>query len=272
MKKQLCIRKYHLTCHRNLGKGMVRIVFLTDMHNRIQGEEGEQVRQRIKECHPDLILIGGDVLVAKPGEEMETAVRFVEELSGEYPVWYANGNHEQRIRLHPETYGDMGESYDKAIDKTKAVRLMNRRADIEVNGIPLTIYGLDPDEKYYEKGLYKKGMAEELQRTFGTPEKERYTILLSHNPRYAKEYLQWGADLTLSGHYHGGVMLLGKHMGAATPDFHICSPFCCGIRSRQEAHMIVSAGVGEHTIPVRIHNPREITCIQLDFGQDVLFT
>lgn len=264
MKKHLCIRNYHLTCRRNLGTGTLRIVFLTDMHNCLQGEEGVKIRKRIEECCPDLILIGGDVLVGKAGKEIEAAVDFVKELSEAYLVLYANGNHEQRIHLHPEEYQDMGERYDKAIGKTKAVRLINRRADIDIKGIPLTVYGFDPDEAFYEKGFYKKGIQQELQKIFGAPDRERYTILLSHNPRYGEEYLQWGADLTLSGHYHGGVMLLGKKMGAVTPDFHIFSRFCCGIRSREESHMIVSAGVGEHTIPVRIHNPREITCIQLE--------
>ena len=38
------------------------------------------------------------------------------------------------------------------------------------------------------------------------------------------------------------------------------------MRSREDSHMIVSAGVGEHTIPIRLHNPREITVIQIDFS------
>lgn len=159
----------------------------------------------------------------------------------------------------------MGERYDQAVKATKAVRLINERADIQVNGIPITIYGFDPDEKFYDKGFREKGMEEALGKEFGRPEQERYTILLSHTPRYGREYLNWGADLTLSGHYHGGVMMLGKKRGLVTPDFRLFSGFCGGIRSQGESHMIVSAGVGEHTIPTRIHNPREITLIEVEF-------
>ncbi|MBS6195593.1 MAG: metallophosphoesterase [Clostridiales bacterium] len=265
MKKSLCIRKYNLRCKKNLKKGTLRMVFLTDIHNRTKGEEGERLRQRIDECRPDLILVGGDVLVGKRDCETDTAADFIKELAECYPVWYANGNHEQRILRYAEEYGGMGERYESAIKKTKAVRLVNERADIRVKGIPVTIYGFDPDEKFYDKGFKKKGMKEALEKEFGTPDRESYTILLAHTPRYGKEYLEWGADLTLSGHYHGGVMMLGKRRGLITPDFRLFSGLCGGIRRAGESHMIVSSGVGEHTVPVRINNPREITLIEVEF-------
>lgn len=265
MKKTLCIRKYNLKCNKNLKNGTLRIVFLTDMHNKVRGGDGEKIWQLLEKCRPDLVLVGGDVMVGKPGREIATAAQFIRELSERYPVWYANGNHEQRISARPEEFGEMGERYDRAVKETRAVRLINRQAEFQVNDIPVTIYGFDPDEKFYDKGFRKKGMKEELEKVFGTPDEKSYTILLSHTPRYGKEYLSWGADLTLSGHYHGGVMLLGKRRGLVTPDFRMLSAFCGGIRSEGERHMIVSAGLGEHTIPVRIHNPREITLIEVDF-------
>lgn len=265
MKTKFCIRKYHLTCRRKLAEGTLRIVFLTDMHNCVGGEEGSEVMRLVQKCNPDLILVGGDVLVGKAGAETKTAAEFIARLSKRYPVWYANGNHEQRIQHHPEIYGTMGEEYEAKIGKTKAERLVNCFVSLNVGGIPLKIYGFDPKREFYQKGFRKKGMEEALQSAFGIPDRECYTVLLSHTPRYAKEYLRWGADLTLSGHYHGGVMLLGKKTGLITPDFRMFSRLCCGIRSRRESHMIVSAGLGEHTVPVRIHNPGEVTLIQVDF-------
>lgn len=266
MKKRLCIREYHLTCQRDLGvTGTLRLAFLTDIHNKIEKEEGKRIWELLDGYRPDGVLVGGDVLVGKPGKDIQKAAAFIKALSDKYPVWYANGNHEQRIRKHPEDYGNMGENYDREIEKTKAVRLINDKMKSEIRGIPVMIYGFEPEEHYYDKGLYKKGMREELERVFGSPEKECYTILLSHHPRYEKEYLDWGADLTLSGHYHGGVVLLGKKRGLITPDYRPLAGFCCGLQKKGNAHMIVSAGTGEHTIPVRIHNPREITMIQVDF-------
>lgn len=263
MNRKIVIRRYHLNHRIKAGQGRFRIAFLTDLHNCTKDGDGERIMALLEKCRPDLVLVGGDMLVGKVHGEIQPAIQFMKCLAEKYTVFYANGNHEQRISRNPEKYGDMGEKYDHEIAKTKAVRLINQRADLELQGIPVTVYGFEPDEHYYDKGFRKKGMVEELEKTFGKPEPDRYTILLSHTPAYGREYLQWGADLTLSGHYHGGVVLLGKKRGLATPDFHIFSEYCCGIRSSNTFSMIVSAGLGEHSVPVRIFNPRELTIVDV---------
>ena len=265
MKKKTIIRNYQLKCNRKIGNGKIRIAFLTDIHNCVKGEEEKRIFQLLEESDPDFVIVGGDVILGKPGENIEPGIQFIDKLSQQYNVLYGNGNHEQRISLYPEKYGDMGKKYESAIHQTKAIRLLNQKTELTVHGIPLTVYGLDAEETFYEKGFDKKSITGELKRIFGQPDKNRYTILLAHNPRYADDYLDWGADLILSGHYHGGVMLLGKRTGLITPDFRILSGLCCGIRSRNHSQMIVSAGLGEHTIPVRIRNPREVTIVELEF-------
>lgn len=266
MSKRLIVRKYRLECTKKIGHAHVKIAFLSDMHNRTEGEQGEKIFNILREYEPDMVLVGGDVMIGKPGCDIQPAIRFMRKLSDQFPVWYANGNHEQRITGYPGVYGKMGNQYDEALKQTKAVRLINRQADVEIKGIPITIFGFEQPESYYRKFVKKRGTGEELTRMFGTPLERRYSILLSHSPRYKKEYLRWGADLTLSGHYHGGVMMLGKKMGLVTPDYRIFSNVCGGMSRLKNAVMIVSAGVGEHTLPLRIHNPREVTLIQVDFS------
>ncbi|MFQ6804070.1 MAG: hypothetical protein ACLRT5_03620 [Lachnospiraceae bacterium] len=132
----------------------------------------------------------------------------------------------------------------------------------------ITIYGLDLPEEYYRKGFRRKGMEGLLRETFGEPEKGRFTILLAHTPRYWREYLDWGASLTLSGHYHGGVCLLGKRRGLITPDYRSRWPLSAREYATEgTARLTVGAGAGEHTVPVRIHNPREITLLEIAFGE-----
>lgn len=266
MKSKTIIRSYQLKSSKTIEKGKVKIAYLTDMHNCVVGEDEKKLFKLLEICAPDLVMVGGDVILGKPGADLGPGVRFMERLSQRYMVIYANGNHEQRISLHQETYGDMGADYENAIAWTKAIRLLNRKIELTVKGIPFTVYGLNAGEDFYEKGFRKKDMAGELERIFGHPDQNRYTVLLAHNPRYAEDYMNWGADLTLSGHYHGGVILLGKRTGVVTPDFHIFSGLCCGIRSHGNANMIVSAGLGEHTVPVRIRNPRELTVVEIEYS------
>ncbi len=92
-------------------------------------------------------------------------------------------------------------------------------------------------------------------------EKELKTA--GHSPKYGDTYFDWGADLILSGHYHGGIVRIGRHNGLLSPQLHPFPKFCCGDFHRKEQHMLVSAGAGEHTIPVRIHNPRELLMVDL---------
>lgn len=263
--KKMCIRKYDLKCDRVPGSGRVRIAFLSDLHNKLSSWEETVIFQKLEECSPDIVLVGGDVIIGLPEEPIGPAAGFMKKLGEKYPVWYANGNHEQRIRIYPERFHQMAEEYEKLLEKTKVTRLVNEKAEFEVGGLPFTVYGLEPAARFYKKGRRQLGMREELEKTFGQPDPERYTILLSHHPGYREEYMEWGADLTLCGHYHGGVILLGKKRGLITPDFKLFSDKCCGLSQEGETRMIVNAGTGEHTVPFRIHNPREITLIQIDF-------
>lgn len=265
MEYKYCVRKYRLET--GVGrKRVVRLAFLTDIHLTDQGP-GQEFWKLLDKCRPEGVLLGGDLMVAKEDAQVKGAEKFVGKLTEKYPVWYANGNHERRLLEETETLGKTGKRYFRAISGTKAVRLANQKAEVEIGGCPITIYGLDLPEEYYRKGFRRKGMEGLLRETFGEPEKGRFTILLAHTPRYWREYLDWGASLTLSGHYHGGVCLLGKRRGLITPDYRLLASECCGIRNRGDSSMIVSAGAGEHTVPVRIHNPREITLLEIAFGE-----
>ncbi len=266
MKKKTIIREYHLS-HKKTGmSGQICLAFLTDIHNCLSTKEQNCIFALLERAKPDIVLVGGDVLVGKKGTTVELAYHFIKKLSEKYKVIYGSGNHEQRIREFPDEYGDMGKVYEDLLKKTQAICVRNQKIDFNMNQIPISVYGLEPEMRFYKKGVRPKGMEEELQHIFGTKESDRYHILLAHNPRFAKEYLSWGADLTLSGHYHGGVILLNRKRGVISPDFRILSKDCCGIRKYGESQMIVSAGLGEHTIPLRIHNPREVTVVHVEFS------
>lgn len=266
--KKTIVREYCLSSPYINNDQTLTIAFLTDLHDRTIGEEGERIFQMLKEQKPDLVLVGGDVIVGKKGCSTKKATAFVTKLSKQYRVYYGSGNHEQRVVSHPEIYGETGKEYEEILQKLPLTRLRNQESDIEIQGIPITIYGLEADEAFYEKGLRKKGMEEELKKQFGMPKKDRLTILLAHNPRYRKEYLSWGASLTFSGHYHGGVMMLGKKRGVISPDFRLLSGVCGGLHLKNGHAMIISAGLGEHTIPVRVHNPRELTIVRISSLQN----
>ena len=100
-------------------------------------------------------------------------------------------------------------------------RTMEFREDIAVTGIDLA-------ERYYKKFHPDHLRPEEIGRLAGPAERERFLILLCHSPLFFDSCRKWGADLTLSGHFHGGTIRLPYLGGVMTPQFQFFLPWCAG--------------------------------------------
>ena len=148
--------------------------------------------------------------------------------------------------------------------KTAGIHILhNESCSLQVGKTSLTVYGLEIPLIYYKKPFSPQLKREEIRELIGEPSSDSLNILLAHSPKYGDTYFDWGAELILSGHYHGGIVRIGRHNGLLSPQLHPFPKFCCGDFHRKEQHMLVSAGAGEHTIPVRIHNPRELLMVDL---------
>lgn len=254
------VRHYSLRDRRI--KKPVKAVVLADLHNKRYGKENEQLLQAIDEIHPDLILIAGDILTAKPKASLDIAVDLLTKLAGKYPVYYGNGNHEHRLKLYPETYGDMAERYEEALQKIGIHRLVNEHTVLEECGI--CIYGSEIDKLYYKRFGIQPMDPEYLKSLLGQPSEDLYTILIAHNPDYFPKYEEWGADLVLAGHVHGGMVRVpfwGK--GVVSPNVRLFPEYDGGEFVRGRSRMLLSRGLGMHTIPIRLFNPGEILEVDL---------
>ena len=241
----------------------VRMVVLADLHNKRYGRNNEKLLQAIDECHPDRILIAGDILTAKPRAKLDVAVELLTRLAEKYPVDYANGNHEHRLKLYPEIYGDMGERYEEALQKIGIHRLVNEHTDLSDAGI--RIYGSEIERKYYKRFGILPMETEYLDSILGQPSGEWYSILIAHNPDYFPQYADWGADLVLAGHVHGGMVRVpfwGR--GVISPNIRLFPKYDGGRFEKGQAVMLLSRGLGMHTIPIRLFNPGEVLVVDLE--------
>lgn len=243
-----------------------RAVILSDLHNKRFGKNNEVLLEAIDAQKPDGIWIAGDMLTAHPGRSMQPAIDFVTTLAAKYPVFYANGNHEHRLKLYPETYGDMAKEYGAALEKAGIQPLVNRCETLEANNI--TIYGAEIDRYYYKRFTIPTMEEDYLPELLGKPEKEKYTVLLAHNPDYFPNYAKWGADLVLSGHVHGGMVRIPGWKGVISPNVRFFPRYDGGKFVEGSSTMILSRGLGMHTIPVRLFNPAEV--IVIDFEGDTI--
>lgn len=240
-----------------------RAVVLADLHNKCYGRNNERLIEAIRRQKPDCIIIAGDIPTAKPRRSLDTALHLMEELAGDYRIFYANGNHEHRMKLYPEVYGDMAERYEAGLKKAGVNRLVNSHTELEDENI--AVYGSEIDKLYYKRFKLLPMPDDYLNGILGQPDHNKYNILIAHNPDYFPYYARWGADLVLSGHVHGGMVRVPFiNKGVISPNVRLFPKYDGGVYREKNSVMILSRGLGMHTIPIRLFNPGEL--IVIDFN------
>ena len=239
------------------------LVFLSDLHDNTFGERNEKLLKEIKRIHPNAVLIGGDTMVTKPGRaDLSRTKELLQGISRlSCPVFYANGNHEQRMQRDRGVYGSMYDEFRKLLEEYQVNYLQNKtvqwRDDIAVSGVDIAW-------KYYQDFHPDSMVPSYLARRLGKAESERFQILLAHSPLFFDAYAGWGADLSLAGHFHGGTIRLPGLGGVMTPQYQFFHPFCGGVFEQNGRWMLVSRGLGTHSINIRIGNRPQLAVIRLE--------
>lgn len=221
-----------------------RIVQISDLHNVKFGKNNQKLVDRIRECEPDMIVLTGD-LVDSNHTNVDRAVQFVDEIVKICPVYYVTGNHEYWL--------DTSE-YEKLMDglvSAGVVILDNQVVEISRG-----------DAKFRLVGLDDKSLADGTLEALLSDEKE-LTVVLAHEPQYLARYAGTGVDLVLSGHAHGGQFRLPFVGGIVAPDQGFLPEYTAGEYYMNGTEMIVSRGLGNSVIPVRLFNYPEIVCVDL---------
>jgi hypothetical protein len=224
------------------------------------GKNNAKLLAAIDDLQPEGILIAGDILTAREGHSYERALHLLGQLQKKYPLYYGMGNHETRLFLYPETYKDMGERYERDLHRLGIELMRNTGEDLEDH---IRVNGLEIERRYYKRLRPTPMEKEYLDGLLGEADGEQFQILLAHNPDYFPVYSRWGADLVLSGHVHGGVVRLPFVGGVISPALRLFPKYDGGVYKEGGSTMILSRGLGTHTLPVRIFNPGELVCIRL---------
>ena len=257
------VTKYRIRSQKLNGiKREKKIIFLSDLHNRMYGEENERLLESIRNQHPDLILIGGDMLVRKDGNSYDKTVHFLAKLPGICPVYCANGNHEQKLKELPDKYEQSYEEYKKALTASGIHMLENASETVKLDEVPVKLSGLEIPLGAYARFGKKELSLKEITDRIGE-HGDDYQILLAHHPGYMKEYLAYGADLILGGHYHGCVVQLPGIGGVISTNFTLFPKYSGGIYPEGEQTAVVSRGLGTHSVPLRLWNWPELIVLEL---------
>ncbi|MDE6214336.1 MAG: metallophosphoesterase [Lachnospiraceae bacterium] len=238
-----------------------RMVLLSDLHNKSFGRDNERLVQKITELSPDAVLVAGDMLTATKGHDFDRALRLMERLAGGYKIYYGMGNHEHRLQLYPDQYPGMYEGYLKGLCAAGIEPLINESTYLPAWNV--AVCGVQIDRCYYKHLLKEPMESDYLPRILGEASKDAFQVLIAHNPAYFEDYVAWGADLVVSGHVHGGIMRLPVLGGVLSPSLTLFPKYDGGRFTCGKSTMILSRGLGSHTIPLRIFNPGELVVIEL---------
>ena len=234
-----------------------KIVQLSDLHNKEFGEGNKKLLNKINKIHPDMVVITGDML--NNTQEIQNnggvLIKLLENLNNNYPIYYVTGEHEEGLYYEDKNkYGKEGtkEAYEEKLEKLDVTILNDVQTTITRQKAEINLYGLKE---------HLSGDIQIKERLSETTEKE-VNILLSHRPFYFEEYADWGADLVFSGDTHGGMIQL-PFIGGVISTEGLLPEYDGGLFQQGNSTMIVSRGLGNNPIPLRINNRPEIVVVTL---------
>lgn len=256
-----CVRRYEISSDKI--KEDMKIVFLSDLHGKAYGINNYKLVYAVRREKPDIILVGGDMITRSDESTDAIAYELMKNLVKIAPVYLANGNHEQKMRENPEYYDGRYEEYKDVLERSGINVLENDGAFLECKGTKMCISGLEVPVKCYTHFKDVALEIEEIISRIGEPDKSIFQILMAHTPVYAKEYKEWGADLTLSGHLHGGIIRLPFVGGIITPQAKLFPRYSGDMYREGDHYSIVSRGLGTHTVNIRYLNRAELVSVSL---------
>lgn len=234
-----------------------RIAQLSDLHGNPSPKCVQKFVQRINDFKPDAIVITGD-FADEWIQDFHSLFRLAETLCKKCTVYFAYGNHEQKLSTKNRRFFIRGL-------RERGVHVLNNRSEKqERNGENITFCGIRVPLRFYrwknwdsrKPAVFTKKQMENLVGQHDAS----FTVLLAHNPLFFDTYAEWGAELTLSGHVHGGMVRIPHFGGLLSPERKFFPQYSAGLYRMENKQLIVSTGLGKYP---RLNNPPELVLITL---------
>lgn len=269
--KCLAVTRYSVSSDR-LPKNLdgINFVLLADLHDKNFGRNNMRLVKAIDRISPDFILVAGDLVDKNKRAYPGNAYKLLENLAGKYRIYYAYGNHEQTLeqckksdRPKEQKLYTSWIEYKERLKKLNVEILDNTAAFYHKNNSRICIYGVTIGEEFFRKHSIPVMKREYMNSLLGNTNNNYFRLLIAHNPEHFREYTRWGADLTVSGHLHGGLMRLPGLGGVISPQVKFFPKYYAGSFKESNKYMIVSRGLGTHSYMPRLFNIPEIVYIKL---------
>ena len=237
-------------------------IVISDLHDHQFKDNNEQLVWKIEQTQPDIILMVGDMLNSG-SEGSSVACRLIDQVKEIAPVYYALGNHEKDYMEngHPDLIEEL--------ESAGAIVLEKRYIDIEINDTLVRLggmydyaFGLDGDNPALSAPEDVLVFLEEFQDT------DRIKIMLSHRPDsfiFGDASEVWDIDLVISGHNHGGQVVLPFLGGLYGGDQGWFPTYVHGLYEKGNFQLFITSGLGSdrQKLP-RFNNPPEVAVLVIE--------
>src|SRR6266705_4323900 len=226
----------------------ITIAQVSDMHvgRFTNGEVLQTMVRMVNEMRADLLLLTGD-LINDALADLDTGLELARALEARFGLAIIEGNHD--LIENPA-------EFERRVKASGIPFLLDESTIIDVHGFPVQLLGLSWTRVHGQERDAAIGAA--VKKLLEQREAGAFPILMAHHPHAFDAAAAAGLPLTLSGHTHGGQLMLNEQLGFGPALFRYGS----GLYTRGESKLIVSNGVG-NWFPVRANAPAELIHITL---------
>ena len=238
-----------------------RAVVVSDLHDHRFGGDNEMLAEKIRETEPDIIIMDGDMLNAQ-SQDASVPIELIGLLKDTAPIYYALGNHElfYMENGHPDLTEELESAGAAVLDKNYV--------DIEINGTQVRLgglydyaFGLNGNNDALAAPNDTLGFLQDFQNT------DRLKIMLSHRPDsfiFGDASKVWDVDLVISGHNHGGQVVIPFLGGLYGGDQGWFPEYIHGMYQKDNILLFETSGLGsdKQKLP-RFNNPPEIAVLTI---------
>lgn len=223
------------------------IAHVSDLHigNFVDSRVINKVVETVNNLRPDLVCFTGD-LVDTLLTDLPSGLDMFRKFDPRFGLFLCEGNH------------DLFQSREEFTQRVKSAGfnlLANEALTLRVRNEPVQILGLAWGPIHSPQ---QTAITEHAQKTLSLLNPQAFPILLAHHPHAFDYAIEKNIPLTLSGHTHGGQIMLTQNIGPGP----LMYKYYSGLYQRESSSLVVSNGVG-NWFPLRVNAPAEIVHITL---------
>lgn len=224
------------------------IAQVSDMHvgRFTSGRVLRDMVRAVNELRADLVLLTGD-LINDALTSLDEGIDLVRAIDPRLGLYLIEGNHDL-IENGPE--------FERRVKASGIPFLLDESAIASVRGVPVQLLGLSWTRRH--SANHDAAISQSVHALLEQRQPDVFPILLAHHPHAFDAAAEAQMPLTLSGHTHGGQLMLNEQLGFGPALFRYWS----GLYTRGQSKLIVSNGVG-NWFPVRANAPAELIHITL---------